>query len=392
MVTVLAIDQGTSGTKAVVVDGGRQGARARRGAGRAGLPRRRRRRAVDPQALLDSVLSTGRRAAAAAGVPLDAVALANQGETVLAWDRADGRPLGPAVVWQDRALRAAVRRARRARRPRSRAAPGWSSTRTSRRRSCAGCATTSPATASSRRRTPGSSTGCAARSSRTPRRRAGRCCSSSTRSPGTPSCSTSSASPASRCRTSSPPTPSSARRRRSGRRCRSPGSSWTSRRRSSRRAASSPGPRSAPTAPAPSCWRRPGPLRVRSTAGLTTSVAWTLRGETSYCLDGQVYTAASAVRWLTDLGLLDGAAGARRGRRARQRGRALRARARRARRTVLGAGRDGVAHRDDPEHRPAGTSCGRCVRGRGGAGRRARRRRRPRTSAGRWHGCGSTAG
>ena len=52
------------------------------------------------------MLTTGRRAAAEADVPLDAVALANQGETVLAWDRATGRPLGPAVVWQDRRAQA----------------------------------------------------------------------------------------------------------------------------------------------------------------------------------------------------------------------------------------------------------------------------------------------
>ncbi|MFG1959287.1 FGGY family carbohydrate kinase [Nonomuraea sp. NPDC049028] len=56
----------------------------------------------DPRALLDSVLTAGRRAGAAAGVPLDAVALANQGETVLAWDPATGEPLTPAIVWQDR--------------------------------------------------------------------------------------------------------------------------------------------------------------------------------------------------------------------------------------------------------------------------------------------------
>ena len=33
-----------------------------------------------------------------------------------------------------------------------------------------------------------------------------------------------------------------------------------------------------------------GPDPVRSTHGLTTSVAWRLRGRTDYCLDGQVYT------------------------------------------------------------------------------------------------------
>ncbi|WOX26041.1 FGGY family carbohydrate kinase [Streptomyces solicathayae] len=51
-----------------------------------------------------------------------------------------------------------------------------------------------------------------------------------------------------------------------------------------------------------------GPLPRRSTSGLVSCVAWRLGGRTSYCLDGQVYTAASAVRWLTDLGVLPGGA------------------------------------------------------------------------------------
>jgi glycerol kinase len=50
-----------------------------------------------------------------------------------------------------------------------------------------------------------------------------------------------------------------------------------------------------------------GPDAVRSSAGLTTSVAWRLRGHTSYCADGQVYTAASAVRWAVELGLVPAA-------------------------------------------------------------------------------------
>jgi glycerol kinase len=51
-----------------------------------------------------------------------------------------------------------------------------------------------------------------------------------------------------------------------------------------------------------------GDTAVRSTSGLTTSVAWRLRDQTPYCVDGQVYTAASAVRWLVDLGLIGSAA------------------------------------------------------------------------------------
>ena len=51
---------------------------------------------------------------------------------------------------------------------------------------------------------------------------------------------------------------------------------------------------------------RPG-RAVRSAHGLPTSVAWRLAGASSYCLDGQVYTVASAVRWLVDLGVLPAA-------------------------------------------------------------------------------------
>lgn len=47
-----------------------------------------------------------------------------------------------------------------------------------------------------------------------------------------------------------------------------------------------------------------GDEAVRFDTGLTTSVAWTLRGKTSYCADGQVYTAATAVRWMRDLGII----------------------------------------------------------------------------------------
>ena len=47
-----------------------------------------------------------------------------------------------------------------------------------------------------------------------------------------------------------------------------------------------------------------GTAAPRSTNGLTTSVAWTIRGESKYCIDGQVFTAASAIRWLQELGLI----------------------------------------------------------------------------------------
>lgn len=101
MTHVLAIDQGTSGTKAAVVDEtGAIVALAEETLRPQYLPGGGVEQ--DPMALLESVLSAGRRALDAAGVPVAAVALANQGETVLAWDRASGRPLSPAIVWQDR--------------------------------------------------------------------------------------------------------------------------------------------------------------------------------------------------------------------------------------------------------------------------------------------------
>jgi glycerol kinase len=100
-VPILAIDQGTSGTKAIVV-APEEGVLAT--AEVALRPRYLPDGGVeqDPGELLDSVLNAGRQALQQAGRQVDCVALANQGETVLAWDRRTGRPLSQAIVWQDR--------------------------------------------------------------------------------------------------------------------------------------------------------------------------------------------------------------------------------------------------------------------------------------------------
>ncbi|MFD8161948.1 FGGY family carbohydrate kinase [Streptomyces malaysiensis] len=101
---VLAVDQGTSGTKALVLC-------PERGViGSAEVAVRPRHLPdglveVDPAALLTSVIEAGRQALAAAGEPVVAVGLANQGETVLAWDPVTGEPLTDALVWQDRRAR-----------------------------------------------------------------------------------------------------------------------------------------------------------------------------------------------------------------------------------------------------------------------------------------------
>ena len=99
-VSVLAIDQGTSGTKAIVVDdAGTVLALAEEPV----RPQYLADGAVEqsPIELLESVLTAGRRAIDEAGVPIEVISLANQGETVLAWDRATGEPLTTALVWQD---------------------------------------------------------------------------------------------------------------------------------------------------------------------------------------------------------------------------------------------------------------------------------------------------
>ncbi|MET8771809.1 FGGY family carbohydrate kinase [Streptomyces sp. NPDC004658] len=98
---VLAVDQGTSGTKALVVC-------PERGVLGTGFAEVRPRHLpgglveVDPVRLYDSVVEAGRRALAEAGEDVVALGLANQGETVLAWDPDTGRPLTDALVWQDR--------------------------------------------------------------------------------------------------------------------------------------------------------------------------------------------------------------------------------------------------------------------------------------------------
>jgi glycerol kinase len=100
-VNILAIDQGTSATKALLVGPGQQVL----GTGEAPVRNQASGDAVevDPEELYSSVLAAGQAALnAAGGAPADAMALANQGETVLAWDSGTGRPLTRAISWQDR--------------------------------------------------------------------------------------------------------------------------------------------------------------------------------------------------------------------------------------------------------------------------------------------------
>jgi glycerol kinase len=98
---VLALDQGTSATKALVLraDGSvaaeEQVRISSRAVGDGGVE-------ADPSELWESLLLAGRRALAQVDEPLRAVALANQGETVLAWQREGSEAVSPAISWQDR--------------------------------------------------------------------------------------------------------------------------------------------------------------------------------------------------------------------------------------------------------------------------------------------------
>ncbi len=95
---ILAIDQGTTGTTCLVVDEELHVHRR----GYAEVPQHFPRPGWvehDPEELWQSVLD----AAARAGLDdVDTIAITNQRETTLLWERSTGRPVAPAIVWQDR--------------------------------------------------------------------------------------------------------------------------------------------------------------------------------------------------------------------------------------------------------------------------------------------------
>ena len=101
---LLAIDQGTSSSRAIVFDDrGRRRAVAQRPLDqqfpRDGWVEQ------SPEAIWQSVLAVGREAIAASGVPASgfaAIGIANQRETTLVWDTRTGAAVGNAIVWQDR--------------------------------------------------------------------------------------------------------------------------------------------------------------------------------------------------------------------------------------------------------------------------------------------------
>jgi glycerol kinase len=98
---VLAIDQGTSGTTALVIaaDG--------RVAGRGYREITQHYPAPgwvehDAEEILERTLLSARDAIAASGVRPDVIGITNQRETIVVWHRDTGKPLARAIVWQDR--------------------------------------------------------------------------------------------------------------------------------------------------------------------------------------------------------------------------------------------------------------------------------------------------
>ena len=111
---ILAIDQGTTSTRAMIFD-------------RDGAPRATAQRELpqifprpgwvehDPEEIWRATLDTCRAAMAKLGVGAAAIAalgITNQRETTVLWERASGRPIANAIVWQDRRTAAVCERLR----------------------------------------------------------------------------------------------------------------------------------------------------------------------------------------------------------------------------------------------------------------------------------------
>jgi len=112
---VLAIDQGTTSSRAIVFDGAMKVA---------GVGQKEFRQYFpasgwvehDPEEIWESVVATCIQAIGAAGLAagkIAAVGITNQRETVVIWDKSTGKPIHNAIVWQDRRTAALCARLKR---------------------------------------------------------------------------------------------------------------------------------------------------------------------------------------------------------------------------------------------------------------------------------------
>ncbi|MFF1293577.1 MULTISPECIES: FGGY family carbohydrate kinase [unclassified Streptomyces] len=303
---VLAVDQGTSGTKALVVC-------PERGVIGAGFAEVRPRHLpgglveVDPEDLYASVVDAGHRALAEAREPVVALGLANQGETVLAWDPGTGRPLTEALVWQDRRAEsvceeltpyaAELRELTGLPLDPYFAAPKMAWLRCHRTRE--GVVTTTDAWLV--HRLTGAYVTDAATAGRTQLLDLDRARWSpraldlyglaDERLPKV----VDNAQPIGVTKEFGPEIPLT-------------GLAVDQQAALLAQRVTAPGTAKCTYGTGAFLLAHTGDTPRRGTSGLVSCVAWRLGGEASYCLDGQVYTAASAVRWLTDLGVIKGAA------------------------------------------------------------------------------------
>ena len=101
---ILAIDQGTTSSRAILFDAGLKVVAVAQQEFAQHFP------ASgwvehDPEDLWSSVVATARAAIAKAGIAardIAAIGITNQRETVIVWDRVSGKPIHRAIVWQDR--------------------------------------------------------------------------------------------------------------------------------------------------------------------------------------------------------------------------------------------------------------------------------------------------
>ena len=99
---LLAIDQGTTSTRAILFDASGHIHHTARIALRPIYPRPGWVE-HDPEEIWQAVVATCRAAIAAAqGRPIAAIGITNQRETTVLWERSSGRPVHNAIVWQDR--------------------------------------------------------------------------------------------------------------------------------------------------------------------------------------------------------------------------------------------------------------------------------------------------
>ncbi|MEC9399900.1 MAG: FGGY family carbohydrate kinase, partial [Myxococcota bacterium] len=107
---ICAIDQGTTGTTVIIIDGELE-VHARVNQEFPQIFPKPSWVEHDPEEIWKSTLATIERAQQEAGIAPEeivAVGITNQRETTVVWERASGKPIHNAIVWQDRRTRGRI--------------------------------------------------------------------------------------------------------------------------------------------------------------------------------------------------------------------------------------------------------------------------------------------